>query len=239
MSTSVAIVTGGGSGIGLAFTQLLHSEGYSVIIADLRLHAHASTWIDSLKAQDASGLTQRIVFQETDVTKRQQLEAVFDRCEREFGTCPDVVVPGAGVYEPSTMSFWDDNDEGDGYKILDINLVHPIKISRIAIRRMLKAGKPGTIACISSIAGQRSTMVTPLYTVSKHGINSFVRGMAGLYDLAGIRVVAVAPGCVQCCNHFTAHYAHKCRQYGKDTIVYRASRSNAFHRTRRRFLTST
>ena len=187
----VALLTGAGSGITLAFAKLLYKEGYSLIIADLRLHQDAQTWIREVQGK---GHRSKIVFFPTDVTSKEQLTAAFDACEEEFGTCPDVVVPGAGVYEPSSFSFWADNDVSDGYKILDINLVHPIRTSRIAIRRLLRAKKPGTIVHISSIAGQRSSIVTPLYTVSKHGINAFVRGMGPLQELADIRIVGVAPG---------------------------------------------
>lgn len=72
--------------------------------------------------------------------------------------------------------------------------MHPIKMSRIAIKRLRLAQKPGVIVHISSITAQIPTVVNPLYSVSKQAISQFVRCMAPLDDLAGIRVVAVAPG---------------------------------------------
>jgi 3-hydroxybutyrate dehydrogenase len=183
-----ALVTGGGSGINLAFVKLLYNAGSQIVIADLGLHKDASQWISSLDSPD------RVVFQKTDVTDWSQIETAFDKCEAAFHSVPDIVVPGAGVFEPSSNSFWADSDSDSRYKILDINLVHPIKMTRIAVRRLVEAKKGGVICHTSSIAGQRSSIITPLYTASKHGVNSIIRGMAPLGDLIGIKVVGVAPG---------------------------------------------
>ncbi|KAI1616247.1 NAD-dependent 15-hydroxyprostaglandin dehydrogenase [Exophiala viscosa] len=191
LADKIALVTGGGSGINLAFVKLLHNAGVKVLIADIGLHADAKKWLATLESD-------KPIFQQTDVTDWKQLERAFTVCRETFGDVPDIVVPGAGIYEPNTNTFWDDvdSDEGSRYKVLDVNLVHPIKASRLAIRNMVEAGKGGAIVHTSSIAAQRSSIVTPLYTASKHGISSFVRGMAPLQELSGIRVVGVAPGVV-------------------------------------------
>ncbi|KIW53179.1 hypothetical protein PV05_08771 [Exophiala xenobiotica] len=191
LADKVAVVTGGGSGINLAFVKLLHNAGCKVLIADLGLHADAKKWLEALGPKSDA-----IAFQQTDVTDWSQLERMFNVCQEKFGAVPDIVVPGAGIYEPSSNTFWDDVDRDSHYKVLDVNLVHPIKASRLAIRHMVEAGKGGAIIHTSSIAAQRSSIVTPLYTASKHGISSFVRGMAPLEELAGIRVAGVAPGTV-------------------------------------------
>jgi 3-hydroxybutyrate dehydrogenase len=187
----IALVTGGGSGINLEFVKLLNSAGAKVVIADIALHSSASEWLSSLPTTAAP-----VEFQRTDVTKWTELEKSFDVCMSKFGSVPDIVVPGAGVYEPSSNSFWKDcdSDTESRYKVLDINLVHPIKMTRIAIKRLVEAKKRGAIVHVSSIAGQRSSIVTPLYQASKHGINSLIRGMAPLEDLVGIKVTGVAPG---------------------------------------------
>lgn len=136
----------------------------------------------------------KVIFHQTDVSDWEQLESLFDVCEKELGDVPDIVVPGAGLYEPSTNSFWGDSDQASHYKIFDINILHPIKTTRIAIRRLRATHKPGVIVHLSSITAQIPTVVNPLYSVSKQAISQFVRCMAPLEDLAGIRVVAVAPG---------------------------------------------
>lgn len=211
LSGRVALVTGGGSGIGFAFVQQIHAAGAKVLIADLALRPETQAWIDGLSETDRV----RIAFQKTDVTRWDQLDDAFAACidsgRLGFGV-PTIVVPSAGVFEPNGMTFWQDTDKDDHYKILDINLTHPIKVTRIAVRHLIAAGIAGehaassksssstaaaAILFVSSVAAQRASFVTPLYQASKHGINSFVRSMAPLYDLVGIKTGAVQPGTVR------------------------------------------
>lgn len=139
----------------------------------------------------------------------KEIANTFDVYSREFGGVPYITCPGAGVYEPvsshqcydpdptessqSVNNFWNDRDETT-YQILRINLEHPVKMSRLAIRAMARANSLGIIVLLSSIGAQGVSIVTPLYGISKQGVSHFVRSMAGLEDLLGIRVVAVAPG---------------------------------------------
>jgi 3-hydroxybutyrate dehydrogenase len=94
----------------------------------------------------------------------------------------------------SVNGFWSDNDTDGHYHLLDVNLIAPIKMMRIAIRKMLQADVKGVILHISSIGAQKNSITTPLYQCSKHGISHFVRAMVPLHELYGIRVVGVAPG---------------------------------------------
>src|ERR1700761_1445132 len=116
LKNKVALVTGGGSGICLAFVKLLQNAGCKILIADIALHNDASKWISSLPETLKS-----IEFQYTDVTDWTHLERAFDVCVEKFGTVPDIVVPGAGIYEPSSNTFWKDCDHDSRYKILDVN----------------------------------------------------------------------------------------------------------------------
>jgi 3-hydroxybutyrate dehydrogenase len=59
---------------------------------------------------------------------------------------------------------------------------------------MLRSNRPGIILLVSSTGAQKSSIITPLYQASKHAISSFIRAMAPLEKLTGIRVVGVAPG---------------------------------------------
>ncbi|KAK5311131.1 hypothetical protein LTR93_011823 [Exophiala xenobiotica] len=70
-------------------------------------------------------------------------------------------------------------------------------MTRIAIRRMLRAKKLGTILHVASIAAESVSLFTPLYHASKHRIGSLVMGLGALDEFCGIRVVGVAPGSIK------------------------------------------
>ena len=77
---------------------------------------------------------------------------------------------------------------------MKINTNHPLKLSRIAIRALLRKNKKGVILVVASLAGYIGTFSAPLYCASKHAVIGFVRSMAELDRLEGIKVTAVAPG---------------------------------------------
>lgn len=91
-----ALVTGGGSGICLQFTKVLLSNGCNVVIADLALRPEAEEIVN--KGTGATGGA-KAIFQKTDVTSWDELQAAFDIALKTFGRL-DVVCPGAGLFEP-------------------------------------------------------------------------------------------------------------------------------------------
>jgi len=208
-----AIITGAGSGINYSFAKLLLEKNCNVVIADLALRPEAQKLIDEYTTQP------RAVFVKTDVVMWDQLTNMFDVAEKEFGGA-DIVCPGAGIFEPHWTSFWhppgteksrDDPHGANGvghYACLDINLVHPIRTTQLAISRWLNpsatstTGKaspsnPKRIVHISSIAGQIPGFPVPLYIASKHGMNGLIRSLAPLDAAIGIRVNGVAPGIIK------------------------------------------
>lgn len=89
-----ALVTGGGSGIGLELTRQLLAGGCNVVIADLQLREEAKELTEKQHA-DGAGIS----FVKTDVTKWDQLQNSFDHAIKEFKHL-DIVIPGAGIFEP-------------------------------------------------------------------------------------------------------------------------------------------
>ncbi|KAL9012891.1 MAG: hypothetical protein Q9173_002381 [Seirophora scorigena] len=211
LAGKAAIVTGAGSGINLAFARLLLRNQCNVLFADLALRPEAKEVVD---AHSSSRSSARAVFQETDVREWPQLERMFNVASKEFGTV-DIVCPGAGVYEPPFSSFWHppgasplsrDLPDSSRYASLDINLLHPIRTTQLAITHFLSREPPPSFASqlptyniihISSIAAQASPLLAPLYNASKHGLSGFVRTLAPLDNPTHrIRVTAVAPGVI-------------------------------------------
>lgn len=135
---------------------------------------------------------------------------MFAKAECLFGSV-DIVCPGAGVFEPHWSNFWHppgtrestDDPIGGGYKLFDINLIHPIRVTQLAISRFLASSpapspsNPKFIVHIASVAAQIATLMFPMYCASKHAVQAFVRSLARLDDTHGIRVTAVDPGIVK------------------------------------------
>ncbi|OAL36008.1 hypothetical protein AYO20_04669 [Fonsecaea nubica] len=200
-----AIVTGAGSGINLEFARLLLENGANVVFADLSLRPEAEKVV-----QKYQSTANKAVFQKTDVTSWPDLDAMFAAAQQQFGSI-DIVCPGAGVFEPDWSSFWHppgtekskDDPAGGRYRLLDINITHPVRVTQLAISHFLAANPPSsvenpkTIVHIASIAGETTSLPFPLYHVSKHGVQALVRSLADLEKLQGIRVSCVMPGLVK------------------------------------------
>lgn len=91
-----ALVTGGGAGICFELTKKLLAAGCNVLVADINLRPEAEKALSSSQGAKA-------VFAKTDVTKWDQLQAAFEKAISEFGQL-DIVVPGAGIFEPVSKS---------------------------------------------------------------------------------------------------------------------------------------
>jgi NAD(P)-dependent dehydrogenase (short-subunit alcohol dehydrogenase family) len=98
LSGKIAVVTGAGSGINLAFAKLAEQGGAKVIIADVKLTTDAE---DFMRATAAKGT---VISVHCDVTKRVDLENLAQESEKRFGDVPDVWIAGAGVFEPVRSS---------------------------------------------------------------------------------------------------------------------------------------
>jgi len=183
----------------------LLQHGANVLFADLSLRPEAEELVQQYRATG-----NKAVFQKTDVSSWPELYDMFKAAETHFGAI-DIVCPGAGVFEPPWSSFWYppgtkpsvDDPLGGRYKLLDINLTHPIRVTQLAISHFLAASPPSspsnpkTIVHIASIAAQSASLTFPLYHVSKHGVEALVRSLADLEGLHGIRVTGVEPGVVK------------------------------------------
>jgi NAD(P)-dependent dehydrogenase (short-subunit alcohol dehydrogenase family) len=89
----VAVVTGGGSGINLAFAKLAFEQGAKLIIADLKLTDEGQKFVETFSSDS-------VMFAKCDVRKRSELENLITVSREKFGTIPEVYIAGAGVFEP-------------------------------------------------------------------------------------------------------------------------------------------
>ncbi|THV91730.1 hypothetical protein D6D26_08805, partial [Aureobasidium pullulans] len=183
----IALVTGGGCGIGLAFVHMAAKAGVRVVIADLCLSDAGAAAIEASE--------KLIIFVQTDVRKRGDLENAITVSTLSFGDVPDVYVANAGVFEPQWSNFWLDT-EGDSYATAEINFLHPLKLTRLATRALLGAKKSGVVDLVSSTVGLSWSYPAALYCATKHALIGFTRSMAPAESLNRVRVVCLCPGIV-------------------------------------------
>jgi NAD(P)-dependent dehydrogenase (short-subunit alcohol dehydrogenase family) len=181
----VAVVAGGGAGIGLAAARKLAQEGASVVICSDR---------EDQTTQAAGGLREEgleVMGMKGDVTSSADMKELVDFAVDTYGGV-DVLVNSAGVQRYGTVA---DTEESVWDEVLGVNLKGIYLASRYAIPEMRERGG-GTIVNVSSVQAIASQRGVAAYTASKGGINALTRAMALDHAEENIRVNAVCPGSV-------------------------------------------
>ena len=188
LSGKVAVVTGGGSGINLAFVRLALQASAKVLIADLKLLPEAEQVL-----KESNGTC---AFAKCDVSNWSDLNRLPSEVAEAFnGAVADVWIAGAGVFEPQWSSFLYDREE-DHYKAMQINAEHPIKLTRIAMRSALGADKPAVVLIVASGAGITGQYGAALYCATKHAVVGFTKSMGQADNDENIKIVCILPGMV-------------------------------------------
>jgi NAD(P)-dependent dehydrogenase (short-subunit alcohol dehydrogenase family) len=186
LNEKVAIVTGGGQGIGQAIVLALAKEGATVVIADINLEA-ANIVADEINANGYKGLSVR-----TDVTKIEDVNQMVKTTLDNFHRI-DVLVNNAGVSEPAatielTEERWD--------RVIGINLKGPFLCSQAVARHMIQQ-KRGKIISIASVVGNLAHPTQAAYCASKAGLILLTKALALEWGKYNINVNSVSPGAVE------------------------------------------
>lgn len=165
---SVAVITGGASGIGLAAAKWFSKQGMRVVIVD-RDKEKLSTVADTLKSAGAAD----VMTADVDVGDRSQLEALErDIADRFGGT--DILMNNAGVGGKSSTV----GDAGPWQHMLGVNLWGPINGSQVFAPRMIERSRPGAIINTGSKQGITTPPGNPAYNVSKAALKVFTEALA-------------------------------------------------------------
>ncbi|MCL2315837.1 MAG: glucose 1-dehydrogenase [Actinomycetia bacterium] len=180
----VALVTGGGSGIGEAVAVALAAGGARVVVADLN-GAAAQKCVDTIVA--AGGTACAIT---GDVGKPEDVKAAVDKAVATYGGL-HLALNNAGIGGPKGPI---EDMPIDGYlKLIDVNLHSVFYGMQYEIPAMLAAGG-GSIVNTSSILGLVGTAMAIPYVTAKHGVTGMTKATAILYAAKGIRINSVHPG---------------------------------------------
>lgn len=183
----VAIVTGGGSGIGQGIAKRLGCEGARVIIDFIGPEAGADNTRQAIEACGGQG---EVV--QADVTKMDDVRHLVDAAWERFGGA-DILVNNAGMEKRS--DFWDTPEE-DFDKVMAVNLRGPFFLTQAFVRRLRDAKKPGRIINISSVHEDMAFPGFATYCCSKGGLRMLMRDLTVELGPLGITVNNIAPGAI-------------------------------------------
>ncbi|WP_069161530.1 3-oxoacyl-ACP reductase [Nocardia altamirensis] len=177
----VAVVTGGGSGIGLATVRRFAAEGAKVVVADI----DATT--GEAAAAEVGGRYVKV-----DVTDEAQVEALFQTAVDVYGGL-DIAFNNAGISPPEDDSILTTGIDA-WRRVQEVNLTSVYLCSKYAIQHMLERGKGSVINTASFVAVMGAATSQISYTASKGGVLAMSRELGVQFARNGIRVNALCPG---------------------------------------------
>jgi len=179
----IALITGGGSGIGLAIASCMAEAGATVIITGRR---------EGVLAEACTNLGERAHYLVNDICDLDSLDGLIEEIETLYGPL-DILVNNAGINMKKPAL--DVTDE-EFSRILHTNLHAVFGLTRAAARRMV-ARRSGVLLMISSMAAYYGIDRVVAYAASKSAVEGMVKVLASEFSAHGVRVNAIAPGFIE------------------------------------------
>ena len=184
----VALVTGGGTGIGRATALVFAREDATVVVSDLDADSGEAT---ASTINEAGGES---IFVKSDASKEEDVEALVAHVVATYGRL-DCAFNNAGIERE--LTFPDQRFTQDTLdSVIDVNLKGVWLCMKHEIPQMIKQGG-GAIVNTASIAGLGGVEKQPIYVASKHGVSGLTKAMAVEYASQGVRINAVCPGLIR------------------------------------------
>ncbi|MEG2291049.1 MAG: 2-dehydro-3-deoxy-D-gluconate 5-dehydrogenase KduD [Clostridium sp.] len=184
----VAIVTGGNTGIGMAYVEALANAGADILVTTFDDN------IEEVKSKVES-LGRKIVFTKGDLTNSSFIDDVVETAIKEFGKI-DVLVNNAGTIRRAPLLEYKDSD---WEAVMNINLNAVYYLSQ-RVAKIMVDQKSGKIINIASMLSFQGGKFVPPYTASKHGVVGITRAFANELAAYNIQVNAIAPGYIKTAN---------------------------------------
>lgn len=183
LAGKVALITGASSGIGRALAMALGAEGVRLALA--------ARSTERLEAVRKAASAPDAIIVPTELTEPGEVDDMVRRTLDYFGRI-DILLANAGIYTPGDVA----EGEPDAWdRAISVNVNSVFRAIRATLPGMIEQGS-GDIIVTSSISGHQAIQWEPVYSATKHAIQSFVHGLRRQVAPQGIRVGAIAPGIV-------------------------------------------
>ena len=190
LAGKLALITGGGSGIGFDIAKCMVSAGGRVVITGRR---------EEPLREAVDKLGELAQYRVNDVTKRDALDALVEEIERTIAPI-DTLVNNAGINMKKPALEVTDEDFD---RIVHTNLNSVFSLTRVCAQRMMDR-KSGSIIMISSMAAYYGIDRVAAYAASKSGVEGMVKVLASEFSGNGVRVNSIAPGFIETAMSKTA-----------------------------------